>query len=158
METTQECQVLFWTNPGKSTSQNSTCIAIHLSSHFINHPSKMCKTWWALMETQEQTHKQCFLMDSYTWTHQCWPTSKNYIHQLCVNTGCRFEVLLIAMTNKDGWQEREREREKKERVKGICAVSTLWWSLSFHYLISFIIKHLNRDFFYIIKTGCSFFS
>ena len=29
-----------------------------------------------------RTHKQGFSRDSYSWTHQGRPTTKNYIHQL----------------------------------------------------------------------------
>ena len=52
----------------------------------------------------------CFLMDSYTWTYQCWPT----IHLLCMNTGCHLE-------DNDKWQE---------KVNGLLAFGMpwRWWS------------------------------
>ena len=37
MGTTQECYMLFWTNPGSTTFQNSCCTATQLPS---NKPSK----------------------------------------------------------------------------------------------------------------------
>ena len=51
-------------------------------------------------------------------------SAKTYIHQFCVDSRSHLEDLPSAMANRNGWWERERERE---RVKGIHAVSTLWW-------------------------------
>ena len=48
-------------------------------------------------------------MDSNIWTHQFWSTYKNFIYQLCENPGRRLESLPIAMADRDGWRERERE-------------------------------------------------
>ena len=45
-------------------------------------------------------------MDSYIWIHQYWPTSKNFIHQLCVDTQSYLEGLPRALIN--------RERELRE--------------------------------------------
>ena len=59
-------------------------------SHLENHLSKTSNMCWALLEMYRWTQKRCFLMDSYTWTHLCWPTSKTF-HQLCAETGCRVE-------------------------------------------------------------------
>ena len=52
-------------------------------------------------------------MYSYTWTHQCQPTSKNFDS----NPGCSLENLPGAMTSREWWQE---------RVKWTCAVSMPW--------------------------------
>ena len=40
-------------------------------------PFKMNMTCQALMKKQGQTHKWHSLMDSCTWTCQCWPTCKD---------------------------------------------------------------------------------
>ena len=47
-----------------------TAVVRPLTSHLINHLSKMNKTFQAL------THKQHFLIDSYTQLHQFWLTNK----------------------------------------------------------------------------------
>ena len=47
-----------------------------LTFHHTNHPRKVRKTCWALLEKKEQTQKW-YSMDFYLWTHQCWPTNKN---------------------------------------------------------------------------------
>ena len=47
----------------------------HTPPHLANHPSN--KTCWALLKKQGRTHKWHSPMDSYTWTHQYWPTNKN---------------------------------------------------------------------------------
>ena len=57
-------------------------------------------------------------MDSKVRTHQCQPTRKIYIHQLCVDTECNLEELQIAMVDREGWVE---------RVKIIHAFGTPWW-------------------------------
>ena len=52
MGTIQGCCVLFWTNPGSSTSQSSSCMA-----HLRNYSSKLNKTCRTLLKKQEQTYK-----------------------------------------------------------------------------------------------------
>ena len=42
-----------------------------------------------------------------------WPA--NTIHQLCADTGCSLEGLTGAMDDREGWWERERERESMEK-------------------------------------------
>ena len=48
--------------------------------------------------------------------------ARNYIQQLCADTGCSLEDLPGAMDDKDGWQERVKEI----RAGGV----TWWWSSS----------------------------
>ena len=50
--------------------------------------------------------------------NQCWPATKTYIHQFCVDIGCHLEDILRTMSHRDGWQE---------RVKGIYGISKNWW-------------------------------
>ena len=55
-----------------------------LTIHLTNYPGKTNKTCWALLKKQEPTHNQHSPVDSYTWTHQNWPTSKDlYSSALC---------------------------------------------------------------------------
>ena len=42
-------------------------------------------------------------------------TSKTYIDQLWADTGCQVEDLPRATTDRDGWQEWERERERESQ-------------------------------------------
>ena len=50
-----------------------------------------------------ETNKQCFPIDSYTWTHQYWPTSK--IHWPCVDTMCHQKELRRPIVDRAEWQE-----------------------------------------------------
>ena len=92
--------------------------------------------------------KRRFPPGSYTWTHQCWPTSKTYNRLSCVGTGYGLETCQKRWTigidsvcscvceregekGRETNRERERERERetgreRERVRGIQGVSTLW--------------------------------
>ena len=54
---------------------------------------------------------------SHGWAKAGQP-ARTYIQQLYADTGCRFEDLLGAMDDRDGWWERVRE---------ICAGSATWW-------------------------------
>ena len=79
-----------------------------ITSHLTNHSSK---------------NK---LINDVLWTPTHGPISvgwlsKTYIHQLCADIRCHLEDFLSAMTDKDGWQERER-------AKRIHAISMPgWW-------------------------------
>ena len=92
-----------------------TAVVRPFITHLLNHPNETMKTcWWS---------KDELISDVPLWTPTHGYTSvsrptKNYIHQLCTNTGCRLEELSSAMAYKGGWGD---------LVKGICAVSTLWW-------------------------------
>ena len=57
---TQEYYLLFWTNPGSSTSENSSCIATYLPSH------KRFKQYLLGISVEGQTHKQRSPVDSDT--------------------------------------------------------------------------------------------
>ena len=85
-------------------------IAIRLlTSHLTNYPSKMSRS---LMNKYGRIQKRRS-MDSYTRTHQYWPTSKIYIQPLHADTGCCLDNTQKAMSDRGGW---------RERVKGICTV------------------------------------
>ena len=67
----------------EATPHKTTAVQL-LTFHLKDHPSKMNKTCRTLLLQQEWTHKWCSSMDSYTWTYQCRPTSKNlFISALC---------------------------------------------------------------------------
>ena len=62
-----------------------------------------------------------------------WPV-RNYLHQLCADSGCSLEDLKGAVDDRDGWEKKERGRERerergreRERESGKCAVSETWW-------------------------------
>ena len=52
--------------------------------------SQTIQVRWTSLQKLRQTHKQHSPVDSYTWTHQYWLTSKN-IHQLNLDTVCQLE-------------------------------------------------------------------
>ena len=76
MGTIKSCYTLFWANPESSIQQNKPFLWL-FTSYFMNHSRKTSKAYQGLQEKQGQTLKQHSLMDSYTWTHQWWPTCKN---------------------------------------------------------------------------------
>ena len=55
---------------------NKTAAVWLLASHLTNSSSKINKTCRALLEKQGLTYKRYSLIDSHTWTCQCWPKSK----------------------------------------------------------------------------------
>ena len=79
------------------------------TSYFTNHPSETNKTYEALQERIGESHKQCSLRDSYTWTHQYSLSSEN-LYQLCPVTECSLKNRSGAMDDREGQRERERER------------------------------------------------
>ena len=62
--------------------------------------------WWSKNE---------LISDILLWTliNQCWPTSKDYIHQLGADSRCRPRAWPIET---DGERRRERNRDSKELV------------------------------------------
>ena len=120
MGTIGELYMMFWTNPGRNSLQNSSCSATYLPSH---KPSKTNKTCWAQLEKKEQAHKQCSLMDSYTWTHQYWLTSKD----LHTSALCGHRMQFRRPAKSDRWQ-RQMVRENQGtlcygfliRINGTC--------------------------------------
>ena len=65
-------------------------------------------------------------MDSFTWSCQCWPTSKILRTTALHRQRSTLEDLQEAMFDRDGWMERERERERergeRELGKSMLAV------------------------------------
>ena len=61
----------FWSNIPRINSYMAT----YLLS--LKPSKKMNKTCRTLLEKQQQSNKGCSSMNSYIWTCQCWPTSKN---------------------------------------------------------------------------------
>ena len=95
MGTIQECCMLFWTNPGSSILQNSSCTATYFPSHktygnytrmlhavlnkswkqhLTNHQARHARHCW---KSIDKNHKQHSPIDSYKWT-QWWVTSYNF--------------------------------------------------------------------------------
>ena len=81
-----------------------------LTSHHINHPSKMNKTCSKHPDKQKRT-------PIHGHTSVNGPV-KSFIRHLCADTGCRLEDLPGVMADRDG---------RWDRVKWICAISTTWW-------------------------------
>ena len=95
---------------GNTPQNNKT--ALPLSSYLTNHPCRISNTCRTQLEKQERTDKRQSLVNSHTWTHHCWLTN---IKQPYAERGCILEYL--SRTSADG---------ERERVKGICAISTRW--------------------------------
>ena len=55
-----------------------------LNPHLNNHPGKMNKTCWTLLEKQRRTHKWCSSMDPFSWNYSRWMNEKKLlISYLC---------------------------------------------------------------------------
>ena len=89
-------RVQLWKTPGSSTEENNSCTVNCL-------PVKTGKKYWVLLIKWGRTHKRRFSMESNTWTHQCWSTSKN-LHSSALSG---LEDLPWVMANRDGWQKNE---------------------------------------------------
>ena len=95
--------------------------------------TKMNKTCWSLLKEQGRTQKQSSSVNSHTQTHQCWST-KNLIHQLCSDTGCRLDCLQRAMADWNGWRESQGNlcsQYDDDDWYYVCMIKRLWcigWS------------------------------
>ena len=113
---TQDSYEQYWTNPGGSTQQSSSCTTTY-------HPSQ--KT---IQDIRTRHARPCwrsedeFISDiplgtpSHRRAKAGRPT-RTYI-QLCTNTGWSRKVLPGAMDDRDGW---------RERFRVIRAGSETWW-------------------------------
>ena len=98
-----------------------------LTFHLTNHPNNMSKIC--------STTKEKLINDILQWTLTYGHTNigqpaKTYIHQLCGNTGCCLEYLLIGTND---------ERESRESVVLVC-YDDEWLSGLFQ--LSLVIPHL----------------
>ena len=79
----------------------------YLASH---HARKESKTFWALLVKWGRIHKRRSFMDSYLWTHQCWPICKHFN----LSALRRHYVLSRGLTKSDGrWGQMTRESQMK---------------------------------------------
>ena len=117
MTTTQECCEQYWTSPGGSPPQNSSCTATY-------HPlRKLSKFWWTRHVGHCWRSRDELISDILQWTPshgraKAGQPAWTYIQQLCDDTGCSPEDLPEAMNDREGWGE---------RVRYIRADSTTWW-------------------------------
>ena len=110
---TLECCEQYWTSPGGSTSQNSNCTATDHSSR------KLSK----LDEPDTRDTAGELVSDVLLWTPSHGRTkagrpARNYIKQLCADTGCSPEDLPKAMDYRE---------VLREWVRNIRADSVTWW-------------------------------
>ena len=68
---TLEWYVLFWTVPHKT-------VAARPLTSYLTNPPRWTRHAGPYYWNKDEPHKRCFLMDSYPWTRQCWPTSKDF--------------------------------------------------------------------------------
>ena len=97
-----------------------------LTSHHTNHPKMMYKTCWR--------SKGKLISDDLLWTpihgHTSvgWP-SKICINQLCTDTGFHHDDLPNAITDRDGRQEKDIERESRKSGLSVWYMATSLASL-----------------------------
>ena len=99
----------------------------------------------ALLEKQGWTHNRCSSVDSYTWTHQYWSTSKN-LHQLCVDTRCSLEDLSGMMYDRDRWWE--------TRDTSCCQCDLMIMLFICLYIDNLIIFHQMSILLYLWSSTC----
>ena len=119
MTVTQECCVQYWTSPGDSTPQSSSC----LYGHYLLPITKIIK----IRRTRHAGHcwrsRDELISDVLLWTpsHErakAGPPIRTYIQQLCADTRCCHEDLPEAMDDREEW---------RERFGAICADGARWW-------------------------------
>ena len=76
-----------------SWKQHLTKLFVQLITTYLSNHAGYC---WASKDKLKQPSP----MDSYTWTHQCWPTSKT----LQWSALCRLWRLSRTLAKSDGWQ------------------------------------------------------
>ena len=113
----QESCELYWTSPGGSSPQSSSCTDTY-------HP---CQKTIQIRQARHVGHswrsKGELISDvllwtpSHGWARIGWP-ARTYVQQLCTDTGCSMEDLL--------WEMDDRG-ERQKRVWEIRASGTLWW-------------------------------
>ena len=94
-----------WVTPHKTAAIRP------LISHLTNHPSKTSKTRVTRLEMQSRTQNRRFSMNAKNMDVSV--SAKTYLHQLYSDTGCSLYNLPGALEYRDGWRERERERESQ---------------------------------------------
>ena len=98
--------MLFWTNPGSSILQNSSCIAtcLLISQTIQVRWTKNAEHCWRSKD--ELINNILFWTLTYGHTSISW-LAKTYIHQLCVDIGCQLEDRPWPMDKRDWWWERK---------------------------------------------------
>ena len=113
---TQECCGQYWTSPGGSTPQSSSCTATSpITKTIQDRRTRHVRHCWRRRDE--------FISDILLWTPsygraKAGRLTRNYIQQFCADTGCSLEDLPEEMDYREGWWERVRE---------IHAVGATWW-------------------------------
>ena len=127
--TTQECCEQYWTSPGGSTAQSSSCTATYHSSRKL----------FKLDEHDSWRGRDELISDKLLWTpsHERTKTGRPvriYVQKLCADTRCCPEDLLETMVDREGW---------RERVMSIRADGATWsWRWWYHRTIWLILASL----------------
>ena len=89
---TQKCCEQYWTSPGSSTPQNSSCTATHHPSRKLSMLEETRHVGYCLRSRDE------LISDILLWTPlieraKAGRPSRTYTQQLCADTGCSLEDL-----------------------------------------------------------------
>ena len=134
IETTQECDRLFGTDPGSSTLQNSSCTPTYLLSH---KPSKKNE------QDMRGTASEAINISSWT-SSQRWSSSKD------LRTSARFGHLIQSRgpARKDGWLRR-MSRKKSANFRFISMTWWWWWWwwwwFVYLFIYLFVCKKVSRE-------------
>ena len=126
----QECNELYWTNPGGNIRLNNICMNTYHSSR---RPSEL--DGQDIWDTAGGVKKE-LISDVLQWNSphvraSVGQPARTYLQQLCKDTVCSVEGLPEAMDDRDEWRKRVREI----RARGM----TWWW-----WELFFIHKYLDR--------------
>ena len=134
--TTQECCKQYWTSPGDSIPQSSSCTDTYRPSGKLNGPEIRDTAGEVGTSSYCWRSRDELISDVLLWTpSHGWAKAgrlaRTYIEQLCAYTGYSLENLPEAMNDRDGWRETV--------IRADCV--TWWWGwygFKYSYLIQLI--------------------
>ena len=102
--TTQECCEQYWTSPGGSTLQTSSCMATITKTIQVRRTRHAGHCW----RSRDELASDIFLWTPSHGRVKAGRPARTYIQQLCAYTGCSPEDLPEAIDDREGWRERVR--------------------------------------------------
>ena len=92
----------YWTGPGGSTSQSSSCTATY-------HPSRKLSKLYVpdMRDTAGEVIRNVLLWTPSHGRTKAGRLARTYIQQFCADTGCSHEKLPEKMDDTEGWREKD---------------------------------------------------
>ena len=115
---TPECWEQYWTSPGASTPQSSSCTATYNPSRKLSQIRQIRYAWHCWRTRNEVISDVLLWNPSHGQAKAGWP-AWTYMQQVCEDTGSSPEDLPKAMNNWERWRERLRDIR--------ADATTRWW-------------------------------